>query len=165
MTDPWDDAGRSRAGIVVTASGLRVPVCAPTSLAGWPATSNAALSAAGTEARYRGVGPKGYQRSDPHVREQVCERLLLDPYLDASRIVVRVSKGRVALTGTVPSDRMRDAAVAAAASVAAGAVDSRLQVTAGLSARASRAAPKAARARAQARRTRGRPRRKRGGQR
>ena len=32
MTDPWDDAGRSQAGFVVTAGGLRVPVAAPTAL-------------------------------------------------------------------------------------------------------------------------------------
>ena len=81
------------------------------------------MPAAGTEAQYRGVGPKGYQRSDPRVREKICERLLLDPYLDASSVVVHVSKGRVALTGTVPSERMRAAAVAAASSVATGAVD------------------------------------------
>ena len=38
MTDPWDDAGRSQAGFVVTGAGLRVPVAAPTALGGWPAT-------------------------------------------------------------------------------------------------------------------------------
>jgi len=157
MTDPWDDAGRNQTGFVVTGSGLRVPVAAPTSLGGWPATPGApgALPAARTEARFRGVGPKGYRRSDPHVREQVCERLLLDPYLDASRIVVRVSKGRVALAGTVPSERMRAAAVAAASSVAGGAVDARLQVAEGAPAGASRATPKAARRRAASRRKRG----------
>jgi hypothetical protein len=131
MTDPWDDAGRSQAGFVVTAGGLRVPVAAPPALAGWPAipgAPGAAAPAAGTEARYRGVGPQGYQRADARVREQVCEQLLLDPYLDASGIVVQVAKGRVTLVGTVPSERMRAAAVAAASSVAAAAVDARLQV-------------------------------------
>jgi osmotically-inducible protein OsmY len=144
MTDPWDDAGRSQAGFVVTAAGLRVPVAAPTSLAGWPATSETATTAApnptGTEARYRGVGPRGYQRADARVREQVCERLLLDPYLDASGIVVQVSKGRVVLTGIVPSERMRDAAIAAASSVSAGSVDARLQVAGRPSRRSTNAA-------------------------
>jgi hypothetical protein len=162
MTDPWDDAGRSQSGFVVTAGGLRVPVAAPASLSGWPATADAAAAAgladSGTAARYRGVGPKGYQRSDPHVREQVCERLLLDPYLDASRVVVKVSKGRVALTGSVPSERMRDAAVAAASSVAAGTVDARLEVTAAAPVRARRAATRTSG-------TRARSGRKRGGQR
>ena len=159
MTDPWDDAGRSQSGFVVTAGGLRVPVAAPTALAGWPAapgaTFGAAVPGAGTEARYRGVGPKGYQRSDPRVREKICERLLLDPYLDASRIVVTVSKGRVALTGTVPSERMREAAVAAASSVAAGTVDARLQVTGAVPARAGRTAVRTAGARAKSGRKRG----------
>ena len=44
MTDPWDDAGRSQAGFVVTATGLRVPVAAPTSVAGWPATPGRRLA-------------------------------------------------------------------------------------------------------------------------
>jgi hypothetical protein len=92
------------------------------------------------------------------VREQVCERLLLDPYLDASRVVVKVSKGRVALTGSVPSERMRDAAVAAASSVAAGTVDARLEVTAAAPVRARRAATRTSG-------TRARSGRKRGGQR
>jgi len=159
MNDPWDDAGRGQAGFVVTAKGLRVPVAAPASPAAWPATPNvpqgAALPPGGTEARYRGVGPKGYQRSDPHVREQVCERLLLDPYLDASGIAVTVAKGRVALAGTVPSERMRAAAIAAASSVAAGAVESRLQVSGAPAARASRAPAKRADARTRSGRTRG----------
>jgi hypothetical protein len=141
MTDPWDD-GRTQAGFVVTSAGLRVPVAAPTSIAGWPSTSDtaaaAALSAPGADARFRGVGPRGYHRADPRIREQVCERLLLDPYLDASGVVVQVSKGRIALTGTVPSERMRDSAVAAASSIAAGAVDDRLHVAAGAPGRPSR---------------------------
>ena len=170
MTDPWDDPGRSQSGFVVTAGGLRVPVAAPTSPGGWPATTDAAagagLAVSGTEARYRGVGPKGYQRSDPHVREQVCERLLLDPFLDASRVVVKVSKGRVALTGSVPSERMRAAAVAAASSVAAGAVDARLEVAAGGPARARRAsAARAPRASAKTAGMRAKSGRKRGGRR
>ena len=78
------------------------------------------------------------------MKDQVCEQLLLDPYLDPSGIVVKVSKGRVTLTGTVPSERMRDGAVAAASSVVAGAVDAKLQV-AGATGRASRVTPRASR--------------------
>ena len=158
MTDPWDDTARSRAGFVMTTAGLRVPVAAPPALAGWPAASESAGApgAAGTEARYRGIGPKGYQRSDPHVREQVCERLLLDPYLDASRIVVRVSKGRVTLSGSVPTERMHSAAVAVASSVAAaGAVDDRLDVAASQPARGTRMTRKGPGKRARKARTRG----------
>ena len=164
MIDPWDDAGRSQAGFVVTGAGLRVPVAAPTALGGWPATPGPAGGPAAVAARavaapaaFRGVGPKGYQRSDAHVKEQVCERLLLDPYLDASRITVKVSKGRVALKGTVPSERMRAAALAAASSVSAGAVDSSLQVAGVAGARASRRPGRTSRARAKSTRRRGGP--------
>jgi osmotically-inducible protein OsmY len=54
---------------------------------------------------------------------------MLDPYLDASRIVVRVSKGKVKLTGSVPSERMRQSAIAAAANVSGEPVDAKLQIT------------------------------------
>ncbi len=131
MNDPWDDTTRSQMGIVVTATGLRVPVAGTTSSSGWPAASTRTAAApAAASAQYRGVGPKGYRRSDPRVREHVCDQLLLDPYLDASRIVVRVANGRVVLTGSVPNERMRESAVAVASNAAAGAVDDKLQVTA-----------------------------------
>ena len=132
MNDPWDDTTRSQAGIVVTATGLRVPVASSTPASSWPAATGraGAAPAAASAAQFRGVGPKGYRRSDPRVHEHVCDQLLLDPYLDASRIVVRVTKGRVVLTGNVPNERMREAAVAVASAAAAGAVDDKLQVAA-----------------------------------
>jgi osmotically-inducible protein OsmY len=130
MNDPWDDTTRSQMGIVVTATGLRVPVAGTGPSSGWPsASTRTAAAPAAASAQYRGVGPKGYRRSDPRVREHVCDQLLLDPYLDASRIVVRVANGRVVLTGSVPNQRMREAAVAVASNAAAGAVDDKLQVT------------------------------------
>jgi|SRR5690554_346087 len=52
---------------------------------------------------YRGRGPKGYQRSDRHLLEDVCERLSDDPRVDASDIEVSVSKGEITLSGTVDS--------------------------------------------------------------
>ncbi len=138
MTDPWDDTARSQPGFVMTATGLRVPVAAPTSRGGWPvlpaaptgAAPGASARAAAQGTQYRGVGPKGYRRSDPRLREQVCERLLLDPYLDASGLVVTVANGKVALSGTVPTERMKAAAEAAASRVAAGGVDCQVRVTA-----------------------------------
>lgn len=149
MIDPWDDATTSRAGFVVTGAGLRVPVAAPGPLAGQRQPGGAATTAP-ADAPYRGVGPKGYRRSDPRVREQVCERLLLDPYLDASRIAVRVSKGRVSLSGHVATERMRSAAVAAAESIGTGAVDDAIVVDAPRPAPSSPAAAKGRRARAAA---------------
>lgn len=51
--------------------------------------------------RFSGRGPKGYQRSDDRVREDVCERLTQHPDIDASEIDVKVSNGEVTLTGSV----------------------------------------------------------------
>jgi osmotically-inducible protein OsmY len=47
-----------------------------------------------------GKGPKGYQRADERVHEEVCERLA-QGYLDASEIEVTVHSGVVTLEGTV----------------------------------------------------------------
>lgn len=54
-----------------------------------------------------GVGPKNYQRSDERIFEEVCERLMNEGQIDASGIEVRVSKGEVFLTGSVPDRRTK----------------------------------------------------------
>ncbi|HYE85999.1 MAG TPA: BON domain-containing protein [Vicinamibacterales bacterium] len=51
---------------------------------------------------YQGRGPKGYQRSDDRIREEVCDCMTDDPMLDASEIDVVVVQGEVTLTGSVP---------------------------------------------------------------
>ena len=51
----------------------------------------------------RGRGPKGYQRSDERIKEDVSDRLTDDYYVDASDIEVQVSSAEVILTGTVNS--------------------------------------------------------------
>ncbi|KER38069.1 hypothetical protein AL00_01695 [Sphingobium indicum F2] len=53
---------------------------------------------------HRGRGPKGYARSDERIREDVCDRLSDDPWLDASNLEVSVANGEVTLSGSV-SDR------------------------------------------------------------
>lgn len=53
--------------------------------------------------RYRGRGPRGYQRSDDRIREDVCERLTDDDHIDASDIEVSVSDGEVTLSGILRS--------------------------------------------------------------
>ncbi len=50
-----------------------------------------------------GRGPKGYQRSDERIREDVCERLTRHGRIDATEIDVQVRSGEVTLTGTVES--------------------------------------------------------------
>jgi hypothetical protein len=49
----------------------------------------------------RGLGPKGYRRSDERINEDVHERLTDDPWLDASNIEVQVKDGEVTLSGHV----------------------------------------------------------------
>lgn len=53
--------------------------------------------------QHRGRGPKGYQRSDERIREDVNDRLTDDPHIDASEIEVTVSSREVTLSGTVHS--------------------------------------------------------------
>lgn len=51
--------------------------------------------------RFFGRGPKGYRRSSERIREEVSDRLMTHPDIDASDIEVRVGDGIVTLTGTV----------------------------------------------------------------
>ena len=52
---------------------------------------------------HRGKGPKGYQRSDARIEEDVNDRLSDDPVLDASNITVTVQGAEVTLDGFVSS--------------------------------------------------------------
>lgn len=54
-----------------------------------------------TDPGHRGRGPKGYQRSDDRISDEVHQRLTDDPWVDASNITVSVSAGEVTLSGTV----------------------------------------------------------------
>jgi BON domain len=49
---------------------------------------------------FAGRGPKGYQRADDRIREDVCERLAEDPDIDASDMEVTVKDGEVTLSGS-----------------------------------------------------------------
>ncbi|HEX8662800.1 MAG TPA: BON domain-containing protein [Beijerinckiaceae bacterium] len=53
--------------------------------------------------RHRGRGPKGYQRSDERIRDDVSDRLTDDPHIDASDIEVTVQNREVTLSGMVQS--------------------------------------------------------------
>lgn len=50
---------------------------------------------------YRGVGPKGYRRSDDRILEEACERLYRSPEVDPSNIEVSVEEGIIILKGSV----------------------------------------------------------------
>jgi len=60
-----------------------------------------------TTQSYRGIGPKGFQRSDERIREMVSETLEDHEAIDATDIEVSVSSGEVTLTGTVPNRHMK----------------------------------------------------------
>jgi hypothetical protein len=74
---------------------------------GWPrrgygSSGGGAESQTETRGGFRGHGPKGYQRSDERIREELNDRLTDDGDIDASDIETSVRKGEVTLTGTVP---------------------------------------------------------------
>jgi len=50
---------------------------------------------------YKGRGPKGYQRSDDRIREDVCDRLTRHGRIDATDIQIQVRHGEVTLDGIV----------------------------------------------------------------
>jgi hypothetical protein len=54
-----------------------------------------------------GKGPKGYQRSDERIREQVCESLEQHPDIDATEVEVTVAAGVVTLQGEVADRRAK----------------------------------------------------------
>jgi hypothetical protein len=76
-------------------------------------------------------GPKGWQRRDDRIHDDVCAHLTEDGYVDPSDIEVVVHEGEVILTGTVSERRQRDRAIHIAEAVR-GVVDvvSRVRVAA-----------------------------------
>jgi hypothetical protein len=52
---------------------------------------------------YTGKGPKGYKRSDESIREDACEALYRNRFVDAGDIDVTTKDGCVYLRGTVDS--------------------------------------------------------------
>jgi len=61
----------------------------------------------GQSENYSGRGPKGYQRSDDRITEEVNDALADHPEIDASEIEVKVNEGVVMLTGSVDSRRAK----------------------------------------------------------
>ncbi|HXT51093.1 MAG TPA: BON domain-containing protein [Thermoanaerobaculia bacterium] len=56
---------------------------------------------------HAGRGPKNYRRSDDRIREELCDRLMAHPEIDASEIEVEVKEAHVVLRGTVPDRRTK----------------------------------------------------------
>jgi hypothetical protein len=54
-------------------------------------------------------GPKGYQRSDERLCEDISERLMQAEHIDSSDVSVEVKGAKVVLEGTVPSRHMKHA--------------------------------------------------------
>lgn len=54
-------------------------------------------------------GPKGYQRSDERLKEDISERLMEAYHIDSSEVTVEVRGAKVSLEGTVPSRHMKHA--------------------------------------------------------
>ncbi len=81
---------------------------------------------------YAGRGPKGYQRTDARILEEVSDRLYDDPRVDASDIEVNVNEGEVTLAGRVRTRMEKWRAESVAASVrGVRDVENRLRVQAG----------------------------------
>jgi osmotically-inducible protein OsmY len=50
---------------------------------------------------YAGRAPKGYERSDERIREDICDELTRRPDIDPGRLSVAVAGGEVTLEGAV----------------------------------------------------------------
>jgi hypothetical protein len=70
---------------------------------GWGGNTGSWQGAESSRYGYRGKGPRGYQRSDERIKEDVNDRLSDDSFIDASDIEVALSNGEVVLKGTVDS--------------------------------------------------------------
>jgi hypothetical protein len=67
---------------------------------------------------YSGVAPRGYQRGDERIREDICERFTEHGYLDPSDVEVSVRAGEAMLTGSVATRGQKRLAEDLAESVA-----------------------------------------------
>jgi osmotically-inducible protein OsmY len=78
---------------------------------------------------FRGLGPKGYTRTDDRIKEDVNDRLTDDYALDASDVDVQVDDGDIVLSGTVESRYEKRRAEDLAESVSGvGNVENRIRV-------------------------------------
>lgn len=64
-----------------------------------------------------GKGPRSYQRSDERILEEIADRLMAHPEVDASEVTINVVEGHVTLDGSVETRHARRLAEAVADSV------------------------------------------------
>ena len=74
-----------------------------------PMQAASAFHSAPGEARKYPPGPKGYQRSDERMREEICDELMQTDHIDSSEVTVEVTGGKVTLDGSVPERWMKHA--------------------------------------------------------
>jgi hypothetical protein len=91
-----------------------VPSWTPARTANPPARYGAAAARAGVSPRAQRVrryppGPKGYQRSDERMREEICDELMRTAHLDSSDVTIDVTAAKAVLEGTVPERWMKHA--------------------------------------------------------
>jgi hypothetical protein len=72
-----------------------------------PVDRNAWWQERSDQGPYVGRGPRGYQRSDERIREELNDRLTAHGYLDATDIECHVANGEVTLTGYVSTRRAK----------------------------------------------------------
>jgi osmotically-inducible protein OsmY len=81
---------------------------------------------------HRGRGPRGYIRRPERIREDLCDRLTENPFVDASDIDVTVTGSEIVLTGTVDSDiALRQTQAIAQEVIGVTRVDNRLTIRGG----------------------------------
>ncbi len=71
---------------------------------------------------YAGLGPKGHHRSDERIREDICDGLARNRYVDAREIEVGVKDGIVTLSGSV-KDRLQKKIAEGVVDIVSGVLD------------------------------------------
>jgi len=74
----------------------------------WPIPRN--ITGETETGKHSGRGPASYNRPDNRIREDICERLMHHPEIDATEIDVTVLNGEVTLSGTAPDRTTKYAA-------------------------------------------------------
>jgi osmotically-inducible protein OsmY len=99
----WNDADRPRSFGDTSRYATADPYAPPWTGTHYGETVNRPYDRDWDAPDYRGRGPRGYQRSDARMFEDICDRLTVDPRIDASDIEVDVKGAEVTIRGSVRS--------------------------------------------------------------